>query len=73
MNQNPPLPSLDALLPAEMAKKAENVGVTKADLGPFRMFALAVLAGAFIAMGAVFMTIVTTGATGVLSLSLIHI
>ena len=67
MNQNPPLPSLDALLPAEMAKKAENVGVTKADLGPFRMFALAVLAGAFIAMGAVFMTIVTTGATGVLS------
>lgn len=67
MNQNPPLPSLDALLPAEMAKKAENVGVTKANLGPFRMFALAVLAGAFIAMGAVFMTIVTTGATGILS------
>lgn len=67
MNQNPPSPSLDALLPAEMAKKAENVGVTKANLGPFRMFALAVLAGAFIAMGAVFMTIVTTGATGILS------
>lgn len=64
MNQNPPLPSLDALMPAEMAKKAENVGVTKANLGPFRMFALAVLAGAFIAMGAVFMTTVTTGASG---------
>ena len=31
------------------------------------MFALAVLAGAFIALGAVFMTIVTTGASGMLS------
>jgi formate transporter FocA len=67
MNQNPPLPTLDALLPADMAKKAENIGVTKANLGPFRMFALAVLAGAFIAMGAVFMTTVTAGASGVLS------
>lgn len=67
MNPNPSLPTLDALLPADMAKKAENVGVTKANLGPFRMFALAVLAGAFIAMGAVFMTTVTAGAAGVLS------
>jgi formate transporter FocA len=67
MSQNLPLPSLDALLPADMAKKAENVGVAKANLGPFRMFALAVLAGAFIAMGAVFMTTVTTGASGVLT------
>ncbi len=67
MNQNPPMPTLDSLIPAEMAKKAENVGVAKVGLGPFRMFALAVLAGAFIALGAVFMTIVTTGASGVLS------
>lgn len=67
MNQSPPLPSLDALLPADMAKKAENIGVTKANLGPLRMFALAVLAGAFIAMGAVFMTTVTTGAADFLS------
>lgn len=67
MNPNPPLPSLDSLMPAEMARKAENIGVTKANLGPFRMFALAVLAGAFIAMGAVFMTIVTAGASGILS------
>lgn len=67
MNQNPPVPSLDALIPAEMAKKAENVGVAKANLGPYRMFALAVLAGAFIAMGAVFMTTVTTGAAGELT------
>lgn len=72
MNQNPPLPSLDALIPADMAKKAENVGVAKANLGPFRMFALAVLAGAFIAMGAVFMTTVVTGASGVLPYGVIR-
>jgi formate transporter FocA len=49
-----------------MAKKAETIGVAKANLGPFRMFALAVLAGAFIAMGAVFTTTVTAGTAGVL-------
>jgi formate transporter len=58
--------SVDALLPAEMAVKAENAGVTKAKLGFFRMLALAILAGAFIGMGAIFATTVTTGAGGVL-------
>ena len=62
----PPPITLDSLLPPEMAKKAENIGVNKVNLGPFRMLALAVLAGAFIAMGAVFMTTVTAGASGVL-------
>lgn len=56
--------SFDALVPADMAKKAEQTGVAKVNLGPFRMFALAVLAGAFIALGAIFATTVTTGATG---------
>lgn len=51
----------DALMPSEMAGKAENVGVNKAQLGSFRMFALAVLAGAFIALGAIFSTTATTG------------
>jgi len=63
----PPPLSLDSLLPPDMAKKAEAVGVSKANLGPFRMLALAVLAGAFIALGAVFMTTVTAGASGVLA------
>ena len=54
--------SFDALLPSQMAGKAEGAGVTKANLGPFRMFALAVLAGAFIGMGAIFSTTVTAGA-----------
>ena len=53
--------SLDALMPSEMAGKAENVGVSKAQLDWVRMFALAVLAGAFIALGAVFSTTATTG------------
>jgi formate transporter len=49
-------PSLDALLPREMAKKAEDVGVAKARSDPLTTFVLAVLAGAFIALGAVFAT-----------------
>jgi formate transporter len=54
----------DALLPPEMARKAEDVGVTKAHQGAFQMFSLAVLAGAFIALGAVFSTTAVTGAIG---------
>lgn len=53
--------SVDALLPPEMAEKAVAVGVTKAHMGWRNTFALSVLAGAFIAMGAVFSTTVTTG------------
>ena len=53
--------SFDSLIPSEMAAKAENAGVTKARLGPYRMFSLAVLAGAFIALGAIFSTTATTG------------
>ena len=56
--------NLDALVPGTMAEKAESSGVAKVGLGPFRMFALAVLAGAFVALGAVFATTVTTGASG---------
>lgn len=56
--------SLDALVPREMANKAETVGVAKATLGPLRMLALAVLAGAFIALGAIFATTATAGTSG---------
>jgi formate/nitrite transporter len=55
---NPPPPSLDARLPPEMAARAEAAGVAKADLDPLRMLALGVLAGAFIAFGAIFSTVV---------------
>jgi formate transporter FocA len=53
--------SFDSLIPPEMASKAENVGVGKAKLGPYRMFSLAILAGAFIALGAIFSTTATAG------------
>ncbi|HEX6383838.1 MAG TPA: formate/nitrite transporter family protein, partial [Anaerolineae bacterium] len=65
--------SFDALLPPEMASKAENVGVAKANLGIFRMFALAVLAGAFIAMGAIFATTVTAGGSGALPFGVVKL
>mgnify|MGYP000932360522 CR=1 FL=1 len=56
--------TLDALLPRDMAARAESVGVAKVTLGTYRVFALAVLAGAFISMGAIFATAVTAGGQG---------
>jgi formate transporter len=61
-----PEPTFDALLPPAMAVKAEQVGVNKANLEPINTFLLAMLAGAFIALGAVFSTTVTAGASGVI-------
>jgi len=51
---------IDAFPPPEMAERAENVGVQKANLDFWSTFALAVLAGAFIALGAEFCTLVVT-------------
>jgi len=48
---------IDAWLPPEMAERAESVGVSKARLDWATMLALGVLAGAFIALGAVFATV----------------
>jgi formate/nitrite transporter len=56
--------SIDALLPADMAAKAEALGVKKANMEMTSMFALAVLAGAFIALGAVFANTVVAGTSG---------
>jgi formate transporter len=51
---------IDAFLPAEMAERAENVGVKKANLDFWSMFILAILAGSFIGLGAEFCTLATT-------------
>lgn len=56
----------DALLPAEMAARAALIGVRKAQMDVVTMFALAVLAGAFIALGAIFSTTVAAGTREVL-------
>ena len=55
--------SVDALLPPEMAQTAEDIGVSKAHQDVMKTAVLAVLAGAFIAFGAVFTTLVTSGST----------
>ncbi len=59
--------SLDALLPPQIADKAAALGVVKAGMGLFRTFALGVLAGAFIALGALFATTAVAGSEGVLA------
>jgi formate/nitrite transporter len=48
--------TMDALLPHEMAAKAEATGVRKAALPFLALFALSILAGAFIGLGAMFAT-----------------
>jgi formate/nitrite transporter len=55
--------SFDELLPSEMAWKAQGIGIKKANLDFVSTLALAVLAGAFIALGCIFFTVsqTTTG------------
>jgi formate transporter len=52
---------IDALLPPEMARRAEYIGVSKAEAPALRTFVLAILAGAFIALGAIFATTISAG------------
>lgn len=54
---------IDAYTPAQIALRVENAGVTKAKLGTVPTITLAVLAGAFIAFGAMFYTLVVTDST----------
>jgi formate transporter len=56
---------LDAYAPAQIAMRVREVGETKANMPVLTMFALAILAGAFIALGSLFFTMtMTTGTTG---------
>ena len=55
--------TLDTLMPPDMARMAEDVGISKTQMGILRTGGLSVLAGAFIAFGAVFATLVTSGST----------
>ena len=52
--------SSDAYAPREIARKVETLGVTKARGDTLSILVLAVLAGAFIALGALFFTVVVT-------------
>jgi formate transporter len=65
--------SLDALLPPQIAAKAADIGVGKASMSTLRTFLLAVLAGAFIALGAMFATTVVAGSEGELPFGLVRL
>ncbi len=64
---------IDSLLPPEMALMAEDVGAKKATMGLMPLFVLSILAGAFIAFGALFATTVAAGAEGVLPYGVIRL
>jgi formate transporter len=51
----------DALLPPQMALRAQTIGIRKAGQDTLGMLALGVLAGAFIALGAIFSVTVAAG------------
>lgn len=53
---------IDALLPPEVAFACEAAGAAKAGRDALTLITLGMLAGAFIAFGAIFMTVVLTGA-----------
>ena len=55
---------LDALLPAEIAERAERIGAAKTRLDWMSLAALAVLGGAFIGLGGMFATTVLSGVEG---------
>jgi formate/nitrite transporter len=59
-NENEPTSGFDELLPGEMAFKAQSIGIKKAHLDFLSTFALAIMAGAFIALGCIFFTISQT-------------
>ena len=55
--------NLDSLMPSEIALQAEQVGVSKVNMAVEKKITLAILAGAFIALGGIFFTTITAGST----------
>lgn len=72
-NGPPAFSPIDALLPKEMARRAERIGVEKAEQDTLRLLVLAGLAGAFIAFGAVFAAAVSAGAENLLPYGVIQL
>jgi formate transporter len=61
----PQLITFDAILPATMARRAEESGVKRVSIDPLTLFVLSVLAGAFVAFGAIFATTVSAGSIAI--------
>ena len=53
--------TFDAIMPAAMARRAEESGVKRASTDPVTLLVLSVVAGAFISFGAIFATTVSAG------------
>lgn len=53
--------TLDPIMPAAMAIRAEETGIRRAAMDPLTLLVLSVLAGAFISFGAIFATTVSAG------------
>lgn len=64
---------IDSLLPNEMAIRAEEIGVKKTLMDFPALFALSVLAGAFIAFGAFFSTTVSAGSGDILPFGVVRL
>jgi formate/nitrite transporter len=62
LDSNMPIatPQIDAYPPREIAQRAEQLGIAKAKLEWMTLLPLAILAGAFISMGALFFLVVVT-------------
>lgn len=58
-----PAPSGDAFSPREIAERVSRLGVAKANSDVASLLVLAILAGAFIALGALFFVVVISGST----------
>lgn len=58
------LAGIEGRLPPEIAEKAESDGIAKAGQDAITLLSLGVLGGAFISFGAIFATVVLTGAEG---------
>jgi len=58
-----PMAGMDSFSPPEIARLVETRGVAKANAADVTTLALAVMAGAFIALGGVLSTIISTGST----------
>jgi len=56
---------IDSFLPKDMAQRAEEIGIKKVNLDFLSMSGLSVLAGSFIALGAIFATVALTGTSSI--------
>lgn len=65
--------SVDSLTPAEMAQKAVSIGINKVALPADKMFLLAIWAGMFIGLAAIFATVSAAGTSGVLPFGTIKV